>query len=186
MSWNKHIDQVSAKGNRALGFVRRNLKVPNKDLKNRAYKALVRPALEYASTVWDPHTQAAAARLEKVQRRAARWVTGDYSRDSSVTSMLQILKWRSLALRRVDARLCMLYKIRNNLVQLQISSYLRTHRNGIHYQPMFVKPDYYFYSFFPRTVTNWNALNKSILTAPSIEAFKSRLLGVDHELPYAF
>ena len=56
---------------------------------------------------------------------------------------------------------------------------------GIHFQPMFVKPEYYYYSFFPRTVTNWNALDSTILTAPSINAFKARLLGVNHDLPYA-
>jgi ribonuclease P/MRP protein subunit RPP40 len=38
MSWNKHIDSVSAKANKRLGFIKRNLKIPNKEIKSRAYK----------------------------------------------------------------------------------------------------------------------------------------------------
>ena len=34
--------------------------------------------LEYAAPVWDPHTQD-IHKTEMVQRRAARWVLGDYS-----------------------------------------------------------------------------------------------------------
>ena len=34
---------------------------------------MVRPILEYASSVWDPHTTANIQKLESVQRRAARF-----------------------------------------------------------------------------------------------------------------
>ena len=35
----------------------------------------MRPALEYGSSVWDPHTKCLQEELEKVQNRAARFVT---------------------------------------------------------------------------------------------------------------
>ena len=38
-----------------LGFLRRNLSSCPKDVKEFAYKGLVRPFLEYASPVSDPH-----------------------------------------------------------------------------------------------------------------------------------
>jgi len=41
--------------NEILGFLRRNLKIHNKKVKEQAYKTLVRPHLEYAAAVWDPH-----------------------------------------------------------------------------------------------------------------------------------
>ena len=82
LSWTTHIDSVSKKANQTLGFLKRNIKVHNKDLKSTAYTTLVRPQLEYASTVWSPHT---ATKLEAVQLRSAHWATRDYQRTSSVT-----------------------------------------------------------------------------------------------------
>ena len=46
-------------------------------MKEAAYKGLVRPVLEYGSSVWDPHTHGLQEELEKVQN-AARFVTGNY------------------------------------------------------------------------------------------------------------
>ena len=56
LKWSPHISAITAKANRILGFVRRNIKISSKIIKEATYKALVRPILEYGSTVWDPHT----------------------------------------------------------------------------------------------------------------------------------
>ena len=80
LSWTPHIDSVSRKANQTLGFLKRNIKVHNKDLKSTAYTTLVRPQLEYASTVWSPHTATDITKLEAVQRRSAHWATHDYHR----------------------------------------------------------------------------------------------------------
>ena len=55
LKWNSHIRNVCSKANRTLGFLRRNLFSCPQDGKEAAYKTLVRPVLEYGSTVWDPH-----------------------------------------------------------------------------------------------------------------------------------
>jgi hypothetical protein len=39
-------------------------------IKEQAYFILARPLVEYASTVWDPYTQADINKVEAVQRRA--------------------------------------------------------------------------------------------------------------------
>ena len=57
MSWNSHIDRISSKANRTLGFLRRNLHSCPKHIKVISYKTLVRPILDYCSSVWDPRTQ---------------------------------------------------------------------------------------------------------------------------------
>ena len=52
LSLTKHIDITSRKANQTFGFLKRNILVHNKALKSVAYKTLVRPQLEYTSTVW--------------------------------------------------------------------------------------------------------------------------------------
>ena len=47
-------------------------------LREKMY-AILRLQLEYAAPVWDPHTKEDIQKLESVQRRASRWVLGDYS-----------------------------------------------------------------------------------------------------------
>ena len=39
---------------------------------------MVRPILEYRSSVWDPHTDKLHEELEKIQNRASRFVTINY------------------------------------------------------------------------------------------------------------
>ena len=111
LQWNTHISNVCTKANRTLGFLRRNLYSCPPDVKEAAYKGLVRPVLEYGSSVWDPHTLGLQEELEKVQNRAARFVTGNYVFETgSMTGILGQLKWESLKKRRKDSRLILLYK----------------------------------------------------------------------------
>ena len=60
---------------RTLGFLRRKLFSCLQDVKEAAYTRLVRPILEYGSSVWDPHCNGPNDELENVQKRAARFVT---------------------------------------------------------------------------------------------------------------
>ena len=62
LSWDTNITNITKKANQTLGFLRRNLKAGSVSIKERAYKALVRPVLEYASPVWDPYTAKDIAR----------------------------------------------------------------------------------------------------------------------------
>ena len=54
LNWNAHISSITAKANRTLGFVKRNVKTRNEETKELAYKTMVRPQVEYASSVWTP------------------------------------------------------------------------------------------------------------------------------------
>ena len=80
-------------------------------MKEAAYKEMVRPVLEYGSSVWDPRTPKLQEEFEKVQNRAARFVTRNYVYGTgSMTGILRHLKWESLKKRRKDNRLILLYK----------------------------------------------------------------------------
>ena len=63
------------------------------------------------SSVWDPHTHSLQEELEKIQNRAARFVTGNYVFETgTMTGILGQLKWESLKKTRKDSRLILLYK----------------------------------------------------------------------------
>ena len=90
LSWPNHINNITKKANHTLGFVKRNIRVYNRDLKFTAYKTLVRLQLEYASTMWSPYTDQYIGKLQSVQRRTARWAMRDYRQTSSVSAMFRI------------------------------------------------------------------------------------------------
>ena len=106
LRWNTHVSNVCTKANRTLGFLRRNLYSCPQEVKEAAYKGLVRPVLDYGSSVWDPPGVVLQEELESVQKRAARFVTGNYNYETgSMTGILGQLKWESLKKRRKDNRL---------------------------------------------------------------------------------
>ena len=111
LRWNTHISNVCTKANRTLGFLRRNLYACPQEVKEAAYKGLVRPVLEYSGSVWDPSGVGLQNELEKVQNRAARFVTGNYNFEiGSMIGFFEHLKWESLKKWRRDSRRILLYK----------------------------------------------------------------------------
>ena len=111
LRWNTHVSNVCTKANRTLGFLRRNLYSCPQEVKEAAYKGLVRPVLDYGSSVWDPAGVVLQEELESVQKRAAKFVTGNYNYETgSMTGILGQLKWESLKKRRKDNRLILLNK----------------------------------------------------------------------------
>ena len=59
-------------------------------MKEAAYKSMVRPILEYGSTVVDPHCNGLNDELENVQKHAARFVTRNYRYETgSMTGILE-------------------------------------------------------------------------------------------------
>ena len=129
LSWKPHIQNIVSKANSRLGFLKRNLKSANKTTKANAYFALVRPHLEYCNSVWSPHTKDLKNLLEQVQRRSARYVCSDYSYESSVTAMLQLLQWDTLESRRTKAQLTMLFKILNSMVDIDPTHFVSVSAN---------------------------------------------------------
>ena len=59
-----------------LVFQEANFRHAPQDVNEMAYKRFVRPILEYASPVWDPHGLVVQEELEEVQNRAATFMTG--------------------------------------------------------------------------------------------------------------
>ena len=151
--------------------------------------------VEYTSVCWDPHTQKNIKKVEQIQRSSARYVTGNYARTSSVTSMLNDLQWDSLESRRLQSRLnIIIYKIRYGLVAINQRIYLTEvlgqldHKRsqlkilGPTLQHPSVSPRVYHSSFFPRTSRDWNELSTDPASFASLDCFKSAIGGAQKQV----
>ena len=138
----------------------------------------MRPKAEYASSIWDPSTQKDIDKLEMIQWRAARYVTGRYSPYDSPSDMISNLGWPSLQQRRAESRLSMFHKIVNNKVDIVKDRYLspntRPSRQGntTRFCKIPAKKDTLKYSYFPRTIEQWNSLSGTVVDS-GYDTFKS-------------
>ena len=64
LTWNRHINRITSSANRSLAFIKRNLYSCPRSVKANAYLTLVRPLLEYSSSVWDPYTVSLSNKVE--------------------------------------------------------------------------------------------------------------------------
>ena len=116
-----------------------------------------------------------------VQRRAVRYVLNRSNYVSNVNGMLQELQWNTLEEKRRKDRLVMFYKIHNDQTGIDTAKYLKPlgrvscHVNNQAYEVPFAFTDYKF-SYFPRTIIEWNALPNETVNASSLTAFTFPLL----------
>jgi hypothetical protein len=162
LSWSRHIQDITGQANRKLGFVKRVLGKCDEKVREISYFSLVRPHLEYASSIWDPHEVGLITELERVQRRSARYVKGRYDNLASVTSLLQNLGWQSLMDRRSNFRISLLDKFQSNIFSDDVKDILRhptyyarfDHKDKI--REIDCRTDRFKMSFFPRTIRESN------------------------------
>ena len=130
----------------------------------------MRPKRLYACTAWDPYFKKDVEAIERVQRNAARFCTGQYDQTASVTSMLQGLNWDTLETMRKRERLVTMYKMCHGYLEGNWGEYLipnnEKRTRGSH-QFKFRIPkariNVFKYSFFPRTISEWNKLQLTLL-----------------------
>ncbi len=83
-------------------------------------------------------------------------------------------------IRRRDARLCMLYKIHYNFISL-LADYLHLQLRHTHFSHKLDfhmlqgSGNYQKYTFFPRTIQEWNLLLITFITSLSFEYFRNRV-----------
>ena len=162
--------------------------------KETAYKTLVRPVLDYASCAWDPYKASHIKRLEAVQRKAARFIKGDFRTTSSVDAMLEDLGFKELGKRRRDLRLALLFKIASGQVGVDpedigiTAADVRTRAPNSHkFRELYKTPktDVLKHSFSARTVRTWNTLPAHIVELDSPDAFKAELSRLNLDAPKA-
>ena len=177
LSWSKQIEEMCKKGNKQIGFIyRRFYQHCSADTLKHLYTTLVRPHLEYAVPVWDPHLVKHKDAIERVQKFALKVCNKDWN--SSYSDLLTQANLPPLAQRRLELKLSFLYQLVNNLShgnhELSFRAMPVNVRNNNPY--LLSRPScrtcHYDSSFFPHTVSVWNTLPMSILSSMSLSSFK--------------
>ena len=106
--------------------------------------------------------------LEKVQKRAARFVTGNFIYETDWHS--RTTKVGISEKRRRDSRIIMLYKGLKGAASIPTNDLvppIRQVRNhhSLAFQTPFANTDINKSSFFPQTIRDWNSLTDSLLSA---------------------
>ena len=104
------------------------------------------------------------------------------AKTASMTDMLSDLKWDTLETRRKKNRLTLMYKLSHNLVDINTeehlipNSELRTRNShAFKYRMPKVSKDVFKFSFFPRSITEWNSLPADLVNCKSLSDFKLNL-----------
>lgn len=182
LTWTDHIEHITCKAQKKLGFLKRRLYLADRDTRLQAYNFLVRPSLEYASIIWHPHQITLTNLLEAVQNKAARFILSSYSRFQSVSSLKAELNMPPLAVRRQFSRLSFFHTLYHSN-----TSFARTHilppphtsnrtDHAFKVNPIFARTEKFKNSPLTLSIKEWNDLPSRIATIAEPSLFNSALL----------
>lgn len=99
LQWKQQIDSTSKKLSKAIGVLRRVKPFISKDSLIIIYNSLVLPHFDYCSLVWGNCNKTLREKMQKLQNRAARIISGDTYEVRSC-EILNKLGWKTLEERR--------------------------------------------------------------------------------------
>ena len=132
-----------------------------------------------------------SAKLEMVQRRAARWAMNNFSPTTSITNMLDLLWWETLEYRSSCARLSLFHNIVYGNVAVPLPEYieqptrLTRAAHPLSFRQIQTSKDFYKYSFFPLAVVQWNllVLPQHVVDLRKPVAFRASVASIQHPRP---
>ena len=179
LSFRQHVAECVSKANQRIGLIRRNFHNLDKYTFLLLYKSLIRPLLEYGTTVCYPLFKQDTQALEKVQRRATKLVVN--LRDMNYPTRLRALNLPSLVYRRKRADMLQLYRILNGIDSLCIENFVELDLGGRtrgHCYKLFksrVKTREKRNTLGFRAINEWNSLSNQVVDAENLNQFKTRL-----------
>ena len=174
----QHIASKVFIANRNLSIIFRTFTYLRQEMFLNLYKSMVGPHLEYASVIWSRLYKKDKIMLENTQRRATRLIPS--LKGLSYPERLRRLGLPTLEYRRERADVVEVCKILNNIDLVnkeklfQMAAYRSTRG---HLFKLFKRRarNVWANSSNLRVIDNRNMLPASVVTAPFIESFKSRL-----------
>jgi len=185
LKWDRHIENICIKAHKRLDILNSVSFTLNRRTLDTLYKSYVRSVLEYADIVLCNSTQDNLDKLNKVQKRAGKIVSGAIRGTSSET-IYNELSWETLETRREKRMLVFYSDIIHNRAPPYLQSHipqtvqertqgrynLRTNNNLT--QPA-ARTETFKNSYFPTMVTTWNTTDQTITSIPTRSALRNTL-----------
>ena len=115
LSRDKHIDKIAKKVSSGNGAIRKLKSCVDRNTLICAYNALILPHFDYGCEVWDTIGVTLSDRLQKLQNRAARVITGRKNEHGQSELALNELNFKTLKERRTQFIASLMYKITHGL-----------------------------------------------------------------------
>ena len=190
LNFRNHITKKVNIANRNLGIIFRSFIYMDKEMFLNLYKSMVWPHIEYATQVWSPQYKKDKITLENVQRRATRLVK--CIKHLSYYERLKALGLPTLEYRRERADMIQVYKILHDIDKadreklFQMAAYTSTRGHPLKLFKKRCRLNLRKNYFSQRVIDQWNGLPINLVTAPSLNAFKSRLNQFWKDYPFKF
>ena len=192
LKWNPHIQKIYSKSISLLYLTLKSFCSTDPFFYVNLYKLYIRPNLEYNVCTWNPFQRGDVKRIESVQEKFTRFLCKKcHIKYNNYLHRLDILHLETLEIRRVKQDMILIYKMLNNLIDLNFSKYfslhttvstlhLRRHRFYIKL-PKFSKTSARNNFFNYRCISAWNKLPDDVVSSNSLSIFKSKLNKVNFD-----
>ena len=186
LKFSKHIETQVAKANRILGQIRRSFNFMDIETMRLLFTSLVRPHLEYANVVWAPRLQKDINLIEGVLRRATKIIPG--MKDLDYNTRLKKANIPSMKHRRERGDMIEVYKFTHGLYNtpppFTLDSGYKTRGHSLKIRKNRVNTSLRQGFFSERVVDDWNSLPEGVVSARTLNGFKSGLDSVWRERKY--
>lgn len=120
LTWSTYIDKLCKNVSRRLSLLSRVRRFIDIKTLNLLYNALVLPKFDYCDVVWSNCNQTMSQKLQRLQNRAGRIITGTKLREFSSAKIRKRLKWTELSARRDFHLSLFTFKCLNDLAPPQL------------------------------------------------------------------
>jgi len=193
LNFESHLEGKLAKARSGLGLMKQLKQWVSYQVLDNIYKLYVRPHLDYCDIIYHQATidfpifnhvssNPLMKNVETIQYEAARVVSGAW-KGTNRAKLYENLGWESTNDRRVLRKLCNFYETIDTKFPSYLYNTIKSREypsDSRSYNMKLLKPIHcsnpYKNSFFPSTIRDWNALEKDIKEAKSLQIFKKRLL----------
>ena len=186
LKWTQNITNISSKANYLTYNILKTFNTPDINLYILLYKTYIRPIVEYNTSIWTPHLITEIRQIEAVQKRFTRKLCQKLNISfKDYKHRLGLLNIESLEYRRIKFDLILLYKIFNNLIDVdfnqlfklsEVTDKYNLRRHVLHLQkPKFAKTSIRNNFFSYRIINIWNRLPEVCVCSPTLAVFKKNL-----------